>query len=239
MNKLGVIGGLGPIATAYFLELIIKMTNASWDQDHIDMIIYNYPSIPDRTKYIIGESNDSPIEPIINIGKRLCAEGMDYIAMPCITAHYFYEEISNNLDIPIINIISETVEYLKKMGITKVGIMATDGTMQTKMFQKELNDNNMISIIPDDECQKHIMSIIYDNVKANIDVDMDRFNRVSKMLKDNGAEVIILGCTELSLIKRDKNIGAGYIDAMEVLAMRSIELCKASLNEDYKYLITR
>ncbi len=239
MKKLGVIGGLGPIATAYFLELIIRMTDASYDQDHIDMIIYNYSSVPDRTRYIIGESIDSPIEPIIDIGKKLCAEGMDYIAMPCITAHYFYKEISSNIDIPMINIVSETVKYLREMGINKVGIMATDGTMQTEMFQKELVNNDMIPIVPDTKCQSDIMSLIYDNIKANIDVDMNKFNRISKMLQDDGAEVIILGCTELSLIKRDKNIGAGYIDAMEVLAMKSIELCGASLNQDYKYLITR
>ena len=79
---LGVIGGLGPIATAYFMELIIKMTDAACDQDHLDMIIYNSPRIPDRTSYILGRSDENPVKPMIEIGRKLAQQGADCISIP-------------------------------------------------------------------------------------------------------------------------------------------------------------
>ena len=91
--SLGIIGGLGPMATAYFMELLINMTDAKCDQDHLEMIIYNCPSIPDRTAYILGKSNANPVVPIIKIGKKLKEQNVDCISIPCITAHYFHDEI--------------------------------------------------------------------------------------------------------------------------------------------------
>ncbi len=91
--RLGIIGGLGPMATAYFMELLINMTDAKCDQDHLEMIIYNCPSIPDRTAYILGKSNANPVVPIIKIGKKLKEQNVDCISIPCITAHYFHDEI--------------------------------------------------------------------------------------------------------------------------------------------------
>lgn len=88
--KLGVIGGLGPLATACFLEMVTKMTDASCDQEHLEMIIYSAPGIPDRTAYILGRSPDSPVKPMIEIGRKLAREQVSCIAVPCMTAHYLY-----------------------------------------------------------------------------------------------------------------------------------------------------
>ena len=88
---LGVIGGLGPLATAYFLELITKMTDAEKDQDHLEIIIHSKPSIPDRTEYILGKSNENPMQDFIAISKSLASAGTQCIAIPCMTAHYFYD----------------------------------------------------------------------------------------------------------------------------------------------------
>ena len=101
MNKqsektLGVLGGLGPMATAYFLELMVTMTDAATDQDHPKMIIMNVPTVPDRTAYILGRSTESPLEPMAALGQQLKALGADIIATPCITAHYFHSDLSVN-----------------------------------------------------------------------------------------------------------------------------------------------
>ena len=81
------------MATAYFMQLIIKMTDANLDQDHLEMIIYNCPTIPDRTEFILGKSKASPLPRMIEVGKKLKEQNADYIAIPCITAHYFHKEL--------------------------------------------------------------------------------------------------------------------------------------------------
>lgn len=238
MRTLGVIGGLGPMATAFFMQMVIEMTKADRDQEHIEMLIHNCPSIPDRTSYIVGASEENPMQPMADIGKWLAENGADVIAIPCITASYFFEELSSMIPVPIINIIEETALYLVEHKIDTVGLMATDGTVQSGLFQKALQERGIRVILPKAEGQKDVMHLIYENVKATKPVEMERFERVSKELKDAGAQVIILGCTELSMIRRDEKIGAGYLDAMQVLAKCSVELC-GSLKEEYRQLITK
>ncbi|HKL79812.1 MAG TPA: amino acid racemase [Mobilitalea sp.] len=238
MKKLGVIGGLGPIATAYFYELIIKMTEATLDQEHIEMIIFSKPSIPDRTDYILGRSLDSPADSIIKIGKSLAALGAEYIAIPCITAHYFHDTLSEKINTPIIHIIKETVGYLSDRGIRQAGIMATDGTIYSRLFQEELQAMGIEPLVPSERCQSYVTDLIYKDIKSNQPPEMDKFKEVADELKAMGAQVIILGCTELSLIKRDYDIGPGFIDAMEVLAMCSVSLCGGKLKNEYQSLIT-
>ena len=218
-KKLGVIGGLGPVATAYFYELVSRMTEAENDQEHLDINIISKPSIPDRTDYILGRSAKSPLPYLIEIGKVLEELGSDYIAMPCITAHYFYNELTDSLNIPIINIISETAKYLKRHNISYAGIMATEGTIQSLLFQHELEKEGINPIIPSEHSQSLVTSLIYDNVKAGKPVDMNRFAVIKDELIRKGSDIIILGCTELSMINRDENIGQGFVDALEILAM--------------------
>jgi aspartate racemase len=237
-KRLGVIGGLGPIATAYFYELVIKMTDAGTDQEHLEMLIISKPSTPDRTDFILGKSRDNPITSMVDSGKLLAGMGADYISIPCITAHYFHDELIKGIPIPIIHIVKETVRYLKEQDVHAAGVMATEGTIYSRLFQAELERNGIQSYVPSREGQNDVTSLIYQEVKAGLPPQMDKFKRVSEELRTKGAEVIILGCTELSLIKRDYPIGPGYLDAMEVLAMRSILLCEAKLKENYSSLIT-
>ncbi|MDF2906769.1 MAG: hypothetical protein K0R34_2090 [Herbinix sp.] len=239
MKRLGVIGGLGPIATAYFYELMIKMTDARVDQEHIEMLIYSKPTIPDRTDYILGKSTDNPVYPMVDIGRMLVKMGADYIAIPCITAHYFHDTLSKGIKAPVIHAIKETARYLKAQGIRRAGIMATEGTIHSGIFQQELMECGIYSVLPSNEGQQIITDLIYKNIKANKPVDFHKFEVATDRLRQAGSEVIILGCTELSLIKRDFDIGPGYIDAMEVLAMRSVVLSEAKLKLEYNFLITQ
>lgn len=237
--KLGVIGGLGPMATAYFMELVVRMTKADCDQEHLEMIIYNSPYIPDRTAYILGKSQDSPLPAIVDYARKLKEQQVDCIAIPCITAHYFHKEIQEQADIKVIHTIYETAKILKDAGISRVGIMATDGTIQSGIFQKEIENQGMEALLPDAETQKMVMSLIYEDVKAGREPDMDKFIRVRNHLhQKGGAQVIILGCTELSVIKRDCEVREGFIDAMEVLAKSSVLACEKEVKAEYEKLFS-
>ncbi len=237
MKKLGIIGGLGPMATAYFMRRIIEMTDAATDQENIEMVVYNTPSIPDRTGFILGKSKESPLPKIVELANQLERQNVDYIAVPCITAHFFHHDIAKSVFVPVSNGIQEAGEYLSRRGIKKVGIMATDGTAQTKLFDSVFKDFGIECIYPDPECQKLTMSIIYDDVKAGKPVDMEEFEVVKTQLLEKGAQVVILGCTELSIVKRDNNVGDNVLDIIDVLAQDCVKKC-AILRPEYEELIT-
>ena len=238
-NKiLGVIGGLGPMATAHFMALVTEMTDAHTDQDHLEMIIHSDPAIPDRTQHILDSTKPTPLPRMLAIGQQLAGQGAGIIAVPCVTAHYFWHILDAGICVPVINGVRETVAALKEQGITRVGIMATDGTVRSGIFTGELTAQGLTPIIPSPACQKMVMGLIFDNIKAGLPPRMEDFHTVAKELRAAGAQAIILGCTELSLIKRDHPIGSGFIDAMEVLAQQSVLRCGKKLKPQYQNLIT-
>lgn len=226
------------MATVYFMQMVVEMTQAETDQEHIEILIHNCPSIPDRTNYILGESRDDPGAPMAAIGRKLAEYGADVIAIPCVTANYFCRQLSAEIPVPIINIITETVQYLAGLKARRVGLMATDGTVQSALFQKALTRAGIQVVLPSERGQQDVMHLIYQNIKATRPAEMDRFRRVSRELRDKGAQIILLGCTELSMIRRDERIGPDYLDVMQVLARASVERC-GSLKEQYQDLVTR
>ena len=225
------------MATAYFMQLVINMTKADSDQEHLEMIIYNCPTIPDRTAYILGKSQESPLPKIIELGKRLKEQEASCIAIPCITAHYFHKEIEDAVGLEVIHAIRETAFLLKEKHVKKVGIMATDGTIQSRIFQDELEKQGMEVIVPKEPMQSKVMSLIYDDVKMGKEPDMDSFFEIKNyLMKEEGADAIVLGCTELSVIKRDYELGDGICDAMEVLVKKAITLCGKEIHPKYEEL---
>lgn len=238
-HVLGVIGGMGPIPTAWLLDMMIQMTDAACDQEHLDMILYNYPSIPDRTRYILDNTQENPLPVIARIGKALADQGAGYLAIPCVTSHYFYDQLQSQIPIPIIHAIRETASHLKENGITCAGIMATDGTIRSRIFHRELEAQGITALHPSAQRQADVMHIIYENVKAGKPLDMDRFQAVNAELRESGAQAVILGCTELSSARRNYPIGPGFLDVLEVLAQRSVVLCGAPLKPEYACLITK
>lgn len=237
MKKLGVIGGLGPMATAFFMQMVIEMTDAKTDQEHIEMLIHNCPWIPDRTSYILGKSKENPYVPMAEIGTNLVKNGAEVIAIPCVTANYFFDALAKEIGVPVIHSIQESVSYLKQRDVKKVGVMATDGTIQSGLFDMALHEAGIAETVPSPKMQQYVMDLIYEDVKAGRPIEMDKFDAVSEELRANGAEVILLGCTELSMIRRDEKIGAGYLDVMQVLAKCSVERC-AVLKKEYQEIIT-
>ena len=237
-KRLGVIGGLGPMATAYFMELLTRMSNAKTDQEHMEVLIYSKPSIPDRTKYILGESDESPFPAMVSAGEKLREAGADLLAIPCVTAHFFHGELERELGLPVINGLTETAAYLAGERKSRVGILATDGTIRSGILQNVLREYEIQSVVPGEESQKKVMSMVYDEIKAGSGADMEKFGQVSEELFGAGAQVILLACTELSLIKRESVLSAGYLDILEVIARTAVERCHY-LRKEFGDLITK
>ena len=236
---LGVIGGLGPLATAHFLELTTRMTDAKVEQQNLDMIVYNFPSIPDRTGYILGSNLKSPLPGLLWAGRSLAQQGVDVIAIPCVTAHFFYEELCEGVRTPIIHGVRETARHLKARGVSSAGIMATDGTILSGLFSRALSDEGIRPVLPSKARQADVMQIIYKDIKAGNPPDMTKFHAVEEELRKKGAETIVLGCTELSLVKKDFPLGPGYLDSMEVLAQQALLRCGKPIKQQYHNLITQ
>lgn len=236
MKRLGIIGGLGPMATAYFLQMIVEMTEARTDQEHIEVFLHSKPQTPDRTKYILGQSSDNPMPHLLEAGIGLVKQGAEILAIPCITAHYFQQQLEQEISCPILHAIEETARYLQEEQISHVGIMATDGTIQSQLFQEILGKYDIKCTIPEEKAQSQVMHIIYDNVKAGRPIEMEVFKEASNHLFEKGAQVILLGCTELSMVKRDYDIGKGFLDVMEVLARQAVLSC-GRLKQEYQHLL--
>jgi aspartate racemase len=234
MNKqegkiLGIIGGMGPMATNIFYKMLIDLTPASKDQDHINMIILSHASMPDRTEAIASGDLTALLTKLQEDAVFLEQSGASCIAIPCNTSHVVIDDIQKMVTIPIVNMVRETVDYLLKecdCHNQKVGIMATEGTVKAELFQKEMIRNGLIPVVPNRETQQKLMHIIYDGVKAGLPVQPEDFADVENELREAGCKNIILACTELSCYAMENPLEDFYVDAMEVLARKVITLCK-------------
>lgn len=219
----GVLGGLGPMASVYFYDMVVNMTDAKTDQEHVDMIITNRATTPDRTAFIVGSSDEDPSNILIDDAKKLEKYGVDFIVMTCNTAHYFYEKIARSVNLPLVNIVEETIKHAKATNHKKLGILATTGNIKTSLYQNMCEKYDMKYLTLDENRQSKVMEIIYDDIKSCKPADMDKFNSIVDYLKENDCDGVILGCTELSILKNDNELdGNFYIDSLEVLARETI-----------------
>lgn len=220
-NSLGMIGGVGPLASAYFYEMIINMTDASMDQEHINMIILSHASIPDRTAYILGKSMENPYPYLLEDVKTLDKMGVKEIVIPCNTSCYFHEELQKNTKIPIYNLVEETVKYIHKNGIQKVMILATQGTIESHLYQDMCEKYHVEYEVPNEDIQKKVMFVIYDRVKAGKEVDRGLWNEITS---STGAQAFIMGCTELSVVKKNLQLPSTFVDPLEIAAKHILNL---------------
>ena len=232
--KIGVLGGVGPAATADFMSKIVKATQAAKDQDHIKVIVEQNPQIPDRTNNLIGDGPD-PTLALYATAKKLERGGADIIAIPCNTAHAYVDRMQRHLDIPIVNMLAETVDHIVRISppVRTVGILATSGTIASRLYQDALHAAGIKSVIPDQSDQTRVMDAIYGplGVKAGHISGQcsDYIGAVIETLKVQSADAIILGCTELPLIKLDDEIvrTTRLVDPTQVLAGRCISTSNA------------
>lgn len=224
---LGVLGGMGPLATQLFYKKIIEKTEAKRDQEHLDMIILNHASMPDRTEAILGGFGEDLYKALLEDARRLVDNGAAVIAIPCNTSHLFVHRLQKEIPVPIINMIQETVLSLAKRSddIKDVGILATDGTLQSGLYQNACINAGIRPVVPSAEIQKLVMKIIYNGIKNGGEIDYNDFIAIEDELSANGCQAAIMACTELSCFKEIYGLPRYYIDAMEVLVERSIVAC--------------
>ncbi len=220
---LGIIGGMGPEATAQLYMKIIKATKVKKDQEHFRIVIDSNPKIPDRTKAILG-LGESPVPYIIETANNIKKMGADLACIPCITSHYFYDEIVEGTDLKIIHALEELNLYIHRQfpGIEKVGVLATTGTKNTKIFDRYLKDFTII--YPEDKVQdEYVMEAIYGEgtgIKSGVTdgKPVDLLIEAGEHVIEKGAEVVILGCTEIGLVLKRDSLSKPSIDPMDVMA---------------------
>jgi aspartate racemase len=225
-KSLGVIGGMGPMATAVFMQRVIENTVASRDQDHINMVVLNHATLPDRTRAILEDGGDIFLQAIEKDIKLLEAAGVEHIAIPCNTSHYFFEDIQAMTDIKLINMVDETArEIYQAYGEhTRVGILATNGTISSGIYQRGCSEYHMQLHQPDKDMQERIMDIIYNQVKVEMNVDPTRMEAIIRELfEKHQCSCVIIACTELSCIQLSAGVASRCVDAMDVLVKKSIE----------------
>ena len=228
---LGVLGGMGPQATNTFYQRIIDRTQAETDQEHLRVLIWSDAKIPDRTAGILGtpDQAEAVYAALLAGAKLLEGAGCPVLAIPCNTSHYFADRLQAQLRIPIIHMIRETVAAIQAMGTKTVGILATDGTVQTGIYQKELTAAGLTPVTLPERLQKTVMSIIYDEIKKGETGSREKFGEVDAWLRQAGCDCAILGCTELSVYRALHSLPPYYMDAMEVLAEQAILRCGKQL----------
>lgn len=226
---IGIIGGMGPLATDDLFHKIIVNTDAGKDQDHIRVLIDNNTNIPDRTKAIL-HGGDSPVEALSESAVKLESMGANLLIMPCNTAHYFYEDVSTCVSVPVLNMISVTGRILSEKGIKKAGLLATDGTVQSGIYERELQKYGIEVIKPDADGQKNVMDMIYGGVKAGLaEYDTAEIRKAIENILDSGAQILILGCTELPLAMEMYKLDYPIIDPTLELAREAIKHAGAKL----------
>lgn len=213
-NKmLGIIGGLGSYASSYFYNRLLDKTKASCDQDYIDMVIMNHASVPDRTDYLIGRIKDNPYEYLKNDILNLEKINVSSILILCNTAYNFYHDLQKLTDIPIRNLISDTVNYLNNKNIKKVTLLATTGTLETKLYQNYCFKYGIECKLLDEEYQRKLMDIVYSYMKLGKKIDINSWNKIIESVNDYP---VLLGCTELSILKTELNLDDNFIDPLEI-----------------------
>lgn len=229
MNKtiIGILGGMGPEASAKFYMDLTKRTKAKRDQDHYRVIIDSNVKIPDRSLNIMA-GGESPVEEMKKSIDLFTFAKADVLVMTCMTSHHYMEELANDSKIPILNAISLTCDYLKKKfqgQRMKVGILATNGSVKTRVFDKYMDFE---LLYPSENAQKMVMAAIYGDESLGIvgiknhkagsnSVEKTSIKAVAKELIEEGANVIIAGCTEIPLVLHSSDLDVNVINPMDVV----------------------
>ena len=223
--RLGILGGMGPQATQVFYQRILDMTDAATDQEHLPTLILSDTAMPDRTTAILGGEEEAVFSRLLADAQLLERCGCTALAIPCNTSHYFADRLQRALRAPIVNMVREATAAMVREGYHRVGILATDGTVQTGIYQKECAAQGVEGVAPDPETQRVVMSIIYDEIKRGEKGSREKFAAIDAALRAMGCDRAVLACTELSVYKDWHGLPDFYLDAMDVLARRSVEVC--------------
>ena len=232
-KSIGILGGMGPLATADLFRKIVLMTKASCDNDHIRIFIDNNPAIADRTAAILS-GGESPLPEMIKALRNLESCGASCIVMPCNTAHYFLPELQKLTKTPFISMLKATAKTCAAQYPGKcAAVLATKGTLRTGLYSQALASEGVRCLIPTDEEQDVLMHLIYDVVKASkpLTPEADAWQALLSGLRARGADYFILGCTELPIVAQELPTHERFVDPTAELARAAIRFCGYALAE--------
>lgn len=235
-RKLGIIGGLGPAATARLLARITDLTCATCDQDHLDITVLSRPQIPDRTAYLLGEPGAASfVEPMQEAALTLEQLGCTVLATPCNTAHARIDDIARPLtSAHFVQMIDEAIDAAVRLGCRRIGMLATRGTRAARVYDAACQARGIAAVWPDETGQDQVMDVIYGKVKAGGAFDGHSLDEVFAELVGEGCDALILACTDLSVLGCPSHFeGVPIIDALDVLAQRCVVACGAPASTLY------
>jgi len=221
----GILGGMGPEATVDFFHKLTVNTPAKFDQQHLHVVVYSNPKVPDRTEAILNDGQ-SPLPFLVEGCKSLERAGADFIVIPCVTAHYFLNDLRKETKLPILSILDAVGEnlsgYYPKIRI--VGLMGTSGTLKSGLFQKRMSMDGIQCIVCSDNIQEEVMEAIY-SIKEGLNREELTLTLTSaaESLINSGAEGIVAGCTEIPLCLTQEDLTVPYFDSLLILARHTIK----------------
>lgn len=232
-KTIGILGGMGPLATADLYRKIVLLTKANCDNDHIRVYIDSNARIQDRTGAILN-GGESPVEEMTSALRNLEKCGADCIIMPCNTAHYFLPQLQEKTTVPFISMLYATACTCAALYPGKTAaILATKGTLATGLYEEALKKVDVPYLVPDAHEQDELMYLIYDVVKASrpLPPEEKRWATLLEGLRQKGADYFILGCTELPILADTLPVAGPFIDPTAELAKAAIAFCGYELNE--------
>jgi len=223
---IGIVGGMGPEATADLYMRIIRATPVEKDQDHHRIIIDSNPKVPDRTPAIIGDG-ESPLPLMIETARNVEKAGADFLIMPCNTAHYFYGQLQESVEIPVLHMIRLSAGFTKNTypEVRKAGLLATDGTIASRLYHDVYGEVGIEIVTPDEDGQERVMKAIYQDIKrGKLGPGREILHHEAERLIERGSEAILNGCTEVSIVLHQGDVEVPIVDPLQVLAEEAVKL---------------
>ncbi|MFA4814661.1 MAG: amino acid racemase [Candidatus Gracilibacteria bacterium] len=222
---IGVLGGMGPESTAIFYHALIqqcqKQYGAQYDDDYPEIFIYNLP-IPNIVEGL--EKPEETLAQLVKGAKKIDSIGIDFMVMPCNTAHYFYPGMAKSISIPFICIFLATAKKIKAKGYKKVGFLATETTIKYKSYEKDFEKNNIKLILPDQNDQESLTKIIMNILAGHkLDADKKAMKQIIERLKSKGAKAVVLACTDLPILFKQEDMDIEVFDTVEILAEATVQ----------------
>ena len=232
MNKIGIIGGIGPASTVEYYNGIIYGYRKLTNDENYPHIFINSINMTEMLNYIADKEIDNLIKFLFNEIQNLVKIGADFIAIASNTPHMVIDELTEKINVPIISIVDETCNYVKNLNLKKVLLTGTLFTMQNNFYQKYFRKNNIECIVPNDDEKTRIQKIIFPNLENGIIIEKDRQlfrDLCNKIIIENDIDGIILGCTELPLMIKNEDFNITVIDTMEIHIKSILEkICKSN-----------
>ena len=225
-KSIGIVGGMGPLATADLYHKLVRLTDATCDKEHIRVYIDSDPEIPDRTAAILAGGED-PVPRMLSSAKKLVTCGADCLIIPCNTAHYFLPRLQEQLPVPILSMPEAAARACRDLYPGKtVGVLATTGTLAAGTYDRALEAEGVPFVLPSERGEELLMDVIYHYVKGGRPLTEAAILMESVMIEmSEKAECFILGCTELPLAAEYLSRPYSLVDCTTELAKAAIRFC--------------